>query len=60
MLLHENFADITHVAVVDPSFAPPVLTAGPVPLLEVEVTETGGLVRARATRRRRWPRGTPR
>ncbi len=41
MLLHENFADITHVAVVDPSFAPPVLTAGPVPLLEVEVTETG-------------------
>ena len=41
MLLHENFADITHVAVVDPSFAPPVLTAGPVPVLEVEVTETG-------------------
>ena len=41
MLLHENFADITHVAVVDPSFAPPVLSAGPVPLLEVEVTETG-------------------
>lgn len=40
MLLHENFADITHVAVVDPSFAPPVLSAGPVPLLEVEVTET--------------------
>ena len=40
MLLHENFADITHVAVVDPAFAPPVLTAGPVPLLEVEVTET--------------------
>ena len=40
LLLHENFADITHVAVVDPDFAPPVLTAGPVPLLEVEVTET--------------------
>lgn len=40
MLLHENFADITHVAVVDPSFAPPVLSNGPVPLLEVEVTET--------------------
>ncbi len=39
-LLHENFADITHVAVVDPTIAPPVLTAGPVPLLEVEVTET--------------------
>jgi vanillate O-demethylase monooxygenase subunit len=40
MLLHENFADITHVAVVDPSFAPPVLKAGPVPMLDVEVTET--------------------
>ena len=40
LLLHENFADITHVAVVDPDLAPPVLSAGPVPLLEVEVTET--------------------
>jgi len=40
LLLHENFADITHVAVVDPDIAPPVLTAGPVPLLEVEVSET--------------------
>ena len=40
LLLHENFADITHVAVVDPELAPPVLMAGPVPLLEVEVTET--------------------
>jgi phenylpropionate dioxygenase-like ring-hydroxylating dioxygenase large terminal subunit len=40
MLLHENFADITHVAVVHPDFAPPVLSAGPVPLLEVEVSET--------------------
>jgi phenylpropionate dioxygenase-like ring-hydroxylating dioxygenase large terminal subunit len=40
LLLHENFADITHVAVVDPLIAPPALTAGPVPLLEVEVTET--------------------
>lgn len=40
MLLHENFADITHVAVVDPSFAPTVLSVGPTPLLEVEVTET--------------------
>lgn len=40
LLLHENFADITHVAVVDPVIAPPALTAGPVPLLEVEVSET--------------------
>ncbi len=40
LLLHENFADITHVAVIDPDFAPPVLSAGPVPLLEVEVSET--------------------
>ena len=40
LLLHENFADITHVAVVDPQIAPPVLSAGPVPLLEVEVSET--------------------
>jgi phenylpropionate dioxygenase-like ring-hydroxylating dioxygenase large terminal subunit len=40
LLLHENFADITHVAVVDPVIAPPVLSAGPVPRLDVEVTET--------------------
>jgi phenylpropionate dioxygenase-like ring-hydroxylating dioxygenase large terminal subunit len=40
LLLHENFADITHVAVVDPFIAPPVLR-GPPPPLEVEVTETG-------------------
>lgn len=40
LLLHENFADITHVSVVDPELAPPVLTAGPVPRLDVEVTET--------------------
>ncbi len=40
LLLHENFADITHVAVVAPDLAPPVLSAGPVPLLEVEITET--------------------
>jgi vanillate O-demethylase monooxygenase subunit len=40
LLLHENFADITHVAVVDPLIAPPVLSAGTVPRLEVEVTET--------------------
>ncbi len=38
-LLHENFADITHVAVVDPFIAPPVLHGSPPPL-EVEVTET--------------------
>jgi phenylpropionate dioxygenase-like ring-hydroxylating dioxygenase large terminal subunit len=38
-LLHENFADITHVAVVDPFIAPPVLQGTPPPL-EVEVTET--------------------
>jgi len=40
LLLHENFADITHVAVVDPVIAPPVLSSGPVPRLDVEVTET--------------------
>lgn len=40
LLLHENFADITHVSVVDPEIAPPVLSAGPVPRLDVEVTET--------------------
>ncbi len=39
LLLHENFADITHVAVVDPFIAPPVLRSSPPPL-EVEVTET--------------------
>jgi vanillate O-demethylase monooxygenase subunit len=39
LLLHENFADITHVAVVDPYIAPPVLRSAPPPL-EVEVTET--------------------
>ena len=38
LLLHENFADITHVAVVDPYIAPPVLRSSPPPL-EVEVTE---------------------
>jgi vanillate O-demethylase monooxygenase subunit len=40
LLLLENFADITHVAVVDPVIAPPVLSAGPVPRLDVEVSET--------------------
>jgi len=39
LLLHENFADITHVAIVDPYIAPPVLRSSPPPL-EVEVTET--------------------
>jgi phenylpropionate dioxygenase-like ring-hydroxylating dioxygenase large terminal subunit len=39
MLLHENFADITHVAVVDPFIAPPVLRGTPPPL-EIEVSET--------------------
>jgi phenylpropionate dioxygenase-like ring-hydroxylating dioxygenase large terminal subunit len=38
-LLHENFADITHVAVVDPFIAPPVLVSAPPPL-EVEVSES--------------------
>ncbi len=38
-LLHDNFADITHVAVVDPVISPPVL-AGVAPALEVELTET--------------------
>ncbi len=40
LLLHKNLADITHVAMVDPILAPPVLSAGPVPQLDVEVTET--------------------
>ena len=40
LLLHENFADITHVAVVDPIIAPPALSAGPMPRLDVEVSET--------------------
>ena len=39
LLLHENFADITHVPVVDPFIAPPALTGEPPPL-EVEVSET--------------------
>ena len=39
LLLHENFADITHVAVVDPYISPPVLRSVPPPL-EVEVAQT--------------------
>lgn len=38
-LLHDNFADITHVAVVDPVISPPVLS-GVAPALQVEITET--------------------
>ncbi len=40
LLLHENFADITHVAVVDPFISPPALAAAVAPPLEVELTET--------------------
>jgi len=47
-LLHDNFADITHVAVVDPVISPPVL-AGVAPALEVELTETTVLFQ------RDWP-----
>ena len=39
LLLHENLADITHVAVVDPFIAPPALQVPP-PDLQVEVSET--------------------
>jgi phenylpropionate dioxygenase-like ring-hydroxylating dioxygenase large terminal subunit len=39
LLLHENFADITHVAVVDEFIAPPVLRGTPPPL-EIEVSQT--------------------
>ncbi len=38
-LMHDNFADITHVALVDPDIAPPALLDTPPPL-EVQVTET--------------------
>lgn len=38
-LLHENFADITHVAVVDPVISPPALAAE-APPLQVQLTET--------------------
>lgn len=40
LLLHKNLADITHVAMVSSVLVPPVLSAGPVPQLNVEVTET--------------------
>src|SRR6476620_7087101 len=39
LLLHENFADITHVAVVDPYIAPPVLRNSSLSI-ETEATET--------------------
>ncbi len=38
-LHHDNFADITHVALVDPEIAPPALAAG-TPPLQVRVSET--------------------
>ncbi len=47
-LLHDNFADITHVAVVDPVISPPAL-AGVAPALQVEITETT------VTFHRDWP-----
>jgi vanillate O-demethylase monooxygenase subunit len=40
VLLHENFADITHVAVVDPFIAPPALRGAPPPPLEIALSET--------------------
>ncbi|MFT4008668.1 MAG: Rieske 2Fe-2S domain-containing protein [Nocardioidaceae bacterium] len=48
-LLHENFADITHVAVVDPVISPPALTSPVAPPLEIELTETT------VSFRREWP-----
>jgi vanillate O-demethylase monooxygenase subunit len=48
-LLLENFADITHVAVVDPVISPPALTAAVTPPLEVQLTETT------VSFRRDWP-----
>lgn len=40
-LLWDNFSDITHVAHLHPEIAPPALTAGVTPPLEVTVSETG-------------------
>ncbi len=39
-LLWDNFGDITHVAQLDPSVAPPAVGEGVAPPLEVEVSET--------------------
>ncbi|MBS1691474.1 MAG: Rieske 2Fe-2S domain-containing protein [Actinobacteria bacterium] len=40
VFLLEMFADVTHVPFVAPAVAPPVLSSGPTPPLEVEITET--------------------
>jgi phenylpropionate dioxygenase-like ring-hydroxylating dioxygenase large terminal subunit len=39
-LLHDNFADITHVPFVDPAVAPPALHTDEMPPLRVQVSET--------------------
>lgn len=39
-LLQDNFSDISHVTAVDAYIAPPALSEGPPPPLEVEVSET--------------------
>ncbi len=39
-LLLDNFCDITHVAQLDETIAPPALSAGPTPPMEVRVSET--------------------
>lgn len=39
-LLLDNFCDITHVAQLDEAIAPPALSAGPTPPMEVQVSET--------------------
>ena len=39
-LMHDNFADITHLVQVDPAIAPPALVRGATPPLEVQVAET--------------------
>jgi vanillate O-demethylase monooxygenase subunit len=40
LFLLEMFADVTHVPFIDPAVTPPVLSSGPAPPLEVEVSET--------------------
>ncbi len=39
-LMHDNFADITHLPQVDTEIMPPVLAAGSAPPLQVQLTET--------------------
>ncbi|MFV0461247.1 MAG: Rieske 2Fe-2S domain-containing protein [Actinomycetales bacterium] len=39
-LMHDNFADITHVSFIDPDIAPPSLADGTPPPLQVQVSET--------------------